>query len=168
MKIRNVKAIGALVLIVAAVGCDQGSKQAARAFLSGRPAVPVVERVLVLHYAENEGAFLSLGAGLSVPLRTVAFIAFPLVVLGCMIAYLLRREGVAWRTLIGFSLIVGGGAGNLIDRLCRGGRVTDFIMVGVGSIHTGVFNFADFSVLLGCAFLLFSTRKDQLRWKAQG
>jgi signal peptidase II len=105
---------------------------------------------------ENEGAFLSLGSGLPRPVRTVTFIAFPLVVLGCMLVYLLRKRGIGWGTLVGFSLIVGGGAGNLIDRLLRDGRVGDFIMVGVGGLRTGIFNFADLTVLAGCIFLLFS------------
>ncbi len=56
----------------------------------------------------------------------------------------------------GFSLIVGGGAGNLIDRLARDGRVGDFIMIGVGGIRTGIFNFADLAVLAGWIVLLFS------------
>ncbi len=168
MNTRTVKAIAALLFVCAAVGCDQGTKQAARTWLSGRPSVTLVERVLVLRYAENEGAFLSLGAGFSRPVRAVTFIAFPLVVLACMIAYLLRRKAVGWGTLVGFSLIVGGGAGNLIDRLFRDGRVTDFILVGIGGLHTGIFNFADLTVLAGCVVLLFSPGKEPLHSSAQG
>ncbi|MGA2641459.1 MAG: signal peptidase II [Spirochaetia bacterium] len=168
MSIRTVKAIVALLLVCAAAGWDQGTKLAARAWLAGQPAVLLVDRVLVLRYAENEGAFLSLGAGFSRPVRTVSFIAFPLVVLGCMILYLMRRGGMGWGTLVGFSLIVGGGAGNLIDRLFRDGRVSDFVMIGIGGIHTGVFNFADLSVLAGCIVLLFSPGTEKLRSGAQG
>ena len=167
MNTRAVKTIAALLFVCAAVGCDQGTKQAARTWLSGKPAVTLMERVLVLRYAENRGAFLSLGAGFSRPVRTVTFIAFPFVVLACMIAYLLRRGGVGWSTLVGFSLIVGGGAGNLLDRLFRDGRVTDFIMVGIGGLHTGIFNLADLTVLAGCVVLLFSPGKERLRSNEQ-
>src|SRR5208283_6211099 len=97
-----------------------------------------------------------LGARLPRPARTVIFIAFPLAVLGIMVVYLLRKGGIPWATLVGFSLIVGGGLGNLVDRLLRDGRVGDFIMVGVGGLKTGIFNFADCAVLAGCAVLLFS------------
>jgi len=163
-----VKAVTALLLVCAAVGCDQATKQAARTWFSGKPAVTLVERFLVLRYAENEGAFLSLGAGFPRPVRTVIFIAFPLVVLLCMIAYLLRRRGVGWGNLVGFSLIVGGGAGNLIDRLFRDGRVTDFLMIGIGGLHTGIFNFADLTVLAGCIVLLFSPEaRERVRSDAQ-
>ncbi|MGO9309193.1 MAG: signal peptidase II [Spirochaetia bacterium] len=170
MRSPAVKALAAVVLVCAAAGADQGTKCAARTWLAGRPAVTLVERVLVLRYAENEGAFLSLGAGFSRPVRTVVFIAFPVVVLGCMIAYLFRRGGVSGGSLVGFSLIVGGGAGNLIDRLLRDGRVTDFIMVGIGGLHTGIFNFADLAVLAGCLVLFFSAEdaRQRIRANAKG
>jgi signal peptidase II len=156
MNDRALKALCALLIVVAAAAVDQGTKAAARKELSGKPPVFLVERILVLRYVENEGAFLSLGSGLSRQVRTVTFIAFPLVVLGCMLVYLLRKRGIGWGTLVGFSLIVGGGAGNLIDRLLRDGHVGDFIMVGVGGLRTGIFNFADLTVLAGCILLLFS------------
>jgi signal peptidase II len=163
-----VKVVVALLLVAAAVGLDQGTKHAARVQLAGKPPVPLVDRVLVLRYVENAGAFLSIGSGLSRPVRTLVFVAFPLVVLGCMVAYLLKKGGISWGTLAGFSLIVGGGAGNLIDRLLRDGRVGDFIMIGIGSIRTGIFNFADLSVLAGCVVLFFSPAKEKLRSSPQG
>jgi len=156
MNDRALKALCALLIVVAAAAVDQGTKAAARKELSGKPPVFLVERIMVLRYVENEGAFLSLGAGLPRTVRTVTFIAFPLIVLGCMVVYLLRKRGIGWGTLAGFSLIVGGGVGNLIDRLFRDGRVGDFIMIGVGGLRTGIFNFADLTVLAGCIVLLFS------------
>jgi signal peptidase II len=160
---RAVKVAAAMIIVLAAAGLDQATKHAARAGLEGNPEVVLVDRVLVLRYVENEGAFLSLGAGLPRPIRTVTFIAFPLVVLGCMIAFLLKRGAIGWGTLAGFALIAGGGAGNLIDRLLRNGRVGDFIMVGIGSIRTGIFNCADLTVLAGCIMLLASPGKKRLR-----
>jgi signal peptidase II len=168
VSIRTVKVIVALLIVCAAVGWDQGTKHAARALLAGKPPVLLVDRVLVLRYVENEGAFLGLGSRLPKPVRTVTFIAFPLVVLGCMIVFLLRRKGIGWGTLVGFSLIVGGGAGNLVDRLLRDGRVGDFIMIGVGAIRTGIFNFADLTVLAGCIVLLFSPGTERPRPSPDG
>jgi signal peptidase II len=168
VSIRTVKVIVALLIVCAAVGWDQGTKHSARALLAGKPPVLLVDRVLVLRYVENEGAFLGLGSRLPKPVRTVTFIAFPLVVLGCMIVFLLRRRGIGWGTLVGFSLIVGGGAGNLVDRLLRDGRVGDFIMIGVGAIRTGIFNFADLTVLAGCIVLLFSPGTERPRPSPDG
>jgi signal peptidase II len=153
---RRVKIAAALLIVLAAAGLDQVTKFAARAALQGKPQLVLVDRAVVLRYVENEGAFLSLGADLPRPVRTIAFIAFPLVVLGCMVGFLLRRGSIGWGSLTGLALIAGGGAGNLIDRVLRNGRVGDFIMVGIGSVRTGIFNGADLMVLAGCIVLLAS------------
>jgi signal peptidase II len=158
---RRLKALVGLLVILAALGWDQGTKQLARARLEGRAPVLLVDRILVLRYVENEGAFLSLGARLPRPARTAAFIAFPLAVLAGMIVFLVRRRGIGWGTLVGFYLIVGGGAGNLIDRLFRDGHVGDFIMVGLGGIRTGIFNFADAAVMAGCVLLLLAPSREK-------
>ena len=71
--------------------------------------------------------------------------------------YLLRMGAIPWGTLVGLSLIVGGGAGNLVDRLLRQGRVGDFIMVGVGTVRTGIFNCADMAVLAGLSHPAFQS-----------
>jgi len=46
-------------------------------------------------------------------------------------------------------LIVGGGLGNLIDRLFFGGKVTDFVSMGIGPLRTGIFNVADVAIMFG-------------------
>ena len=145
-----------VLLVLATIGCDQATKTIARARLADKGTVFVVDTVLVLRYVENEGAFLSLGVGLPRPLRTLAFIAFPLVALGIMTAYILRARNREWMTLAAFSFIVGGGMGNLIDRLFRDGRVSDFINLGIGQLRTGIFNVADLSILAGCILLVLS------------
>jgi len=144
------------LIVLVSVGCDQATKQLARTGLMGGGTRSIIDGILVLRYVENEGAFLSLGARLPRPVRIVAFIAFPLLILGWIILSLARDKATGWRVILGFSCIAGGGFGNLIDRLLRGGRVSDFIILGIGSVRTGVFNLADLSVLIGCALLLAS------------
>jgi len=153
---RAVKAVIALLIILAAAGWDQGSKALARDYLAGRPPVSVAGGMVQLVWTQNEGAFLSLGAGLPKTTRMVIFVAFPLVVLAFMVGSLLRRRGLGWGQLAGLSLVVGGGAGNLVDRIFRDGRVGDFILLGVGRLHTGILNFADLFVTAGCLVLIFS------------
>jgi signal peptidase II len=50
------------------------------------------------------------------------------------------------------ALVIGGG--NLLDRLARNGRVTDFINLGIDGIRTGIFNFADVFLLAGILYML--------------
>jgi signal peptidase II len=58
---------------------------------------------------------------------------------------------------VGLALIVGGGVGNLIDRL-NAGVVRDFIDIGIGSIRTGVFNLADLAITVGTVVVVWSWR----------
>jgi signal peptidase II len=58
---------------------------------------------------------------------------------------------------ISWALICGGGFGNLIDRFSRHGYVTDFLNVGIGTLRTGIFNIADFALLVGIALLVLSS-----------
>jgi len=158
---RALKAAAALLIILASTGLDQGSKSLARARLESSPPIAAVGGLVSLRWVENEGAFLSLGARFPRPVRMVAFVAFPLIVLGFMVGFLARRQGVGWGTVTGLSLIVGGGAGNLIDRIFRDGRVGDFILLGIGRLHTGIFNVADLAVLAGCVVLLFTPSRGR-------
>ena len=65
-------------------------------------------------------------------------------------------------SLAGLSLILGGAAGNLFDRIASG-RVTDFLEFYVGNYHWPTFNVADSAIVVGCGLLLL----EQLRSKRQ-
>lgn len=54
---------------------------------------------------------------------------------------------------IGLSLILGGAAGNLFDRIVWG-RVTDFLELYIGDYHWPTFNVADSAVVIGSSLLL--------------
>ena len=56
-------------------------------------------------------------------------------------------------SLAGFSLILGGAAGNVFDRLVWG-RVTDFLEFYVGDYHWPTFNIADSAIVIGSGLLL--------------
>ena len=66
------------------------------------------------------------------------------------------------RSLWGFSLILGGAAGNVFDRVVWG-RVTDFLLVYIGRYQWPAFNVADSAIVIGCGLLLL----DLLRPKRQ-
>jgi signal peptidase II len=54
------------------------------------------------------------------------------------------------------STIIGGGLGNLIDRIIHNFTVVDFLNFGIGSLRTGVLNIADLSVTFGVIlFVIF-------------
>ena len=141
-----------MALIVATVGCDRVTKHFATVNLSGSPHRSFLADTVRLQYAENSGAFLSLGAGLPEWGRRTLFVAgtgFFLLVLGVAV---LRRH-FPGRLLAGLCLIWAGGVSNLIDRIARG-TVVDFLNVGVGRLRTGIFNVADLAITIGVAVVL--------------
>ena len=143
-----------MVLVVGTVGCDRVTKYVAAQKLAGLPTRSYLADTLRLGYAENTGGFLSLGAGLPAPVRTIIFTAATGVLLLLLIGAAWRNGWDRWRT-VALSLFIAGGASNWIDRLASG-RVVDFLNVGIGSLRTGVFNVADVAIMAGVA-LLFVT-----------
>jgi signal peptidase II len=66
---------------------------------------------------------------------------------------LFRADRLDRTSLAGFSLILGGAAGNVFDRLVWG-RVTDFLDFYIGDYHWPAFNVADSAIVIGSALLL--------------
>jgi len=127
-----------LSILFGTIGCDQISKNAVR---------------VQVHYTQNPGAFMSLGADLSPIVRFWIFdISVSFFLLLTAFA-LIRARSLAPAHVAGLSFVLGGGLGNLIDRLNHG-SVTDFLILNLGSYHTGIFNLADAAICLG-ALLLF-------------
>ena len=146
-------------LLLCMVGCDQATKHLARSTFPEAGAVLLPGGMLELRLAENPGAFLSLGHLLPAPIR---FAVFVLVVGGGLIAltiYLTRHARLGLTRFVGLALIVAGGVGNLLDRIWRDGLVTDFAIIHVGPIHTGIFNVADVLIMIGVGLTVCTFRK---------
>lgn len=146
---RSRSAVHALVTIALVVGLDRFTKRLAVDALRFAPPRAYLGGLVRLLYAENTGAFLSLGADLP---ETVRFLVFGVgVTIGLAVAawYLWKGAPDSPLRLALVSMIVGGGIGNLVDRLANHGRVVDFMVIGLGPARTGVFNVADFAITTG-------------------
>ena len=148
-----------LVIVVAAVcvGCDQATKKIAKNKLSNAPVYSFFHDTVRLLYVENTGSFLGLGWDLPENTGFWSFIAMPLVMLAVILVYILISKKLSLIVTVSFSLIIGGGIGNLIDRISNNRHVADFINVGIGRLRTGIFNFADFFILTGIIILLLTS-----------
>ena len=144
--------VALLLLILATIGCDRVTKHFAAATLADMPTQSFLADTVRLEYAENPGAFLGLGASWPEATRIAVFaIGNGLLLLGLVVAaFRLRRSGAA---LAGLSLLLAGGASNLVDRVARG-TVVDFLNVGIGPLRTGIFNVADMAIMLGMAVVV--------------
>lgn len=144
-----------LGLVLGVVGCDQGTKRLAQASLQDAAPVSLLDGIVRLTYAENTGAWGSLGASWPEPLKLAVLVVAPLLVLIGVLVHALRRPGLQARSVAGMALLVGGGFGNLIDRVLEG-YVIDFMWVGVGRLGTNIFNVADVALLAGVGLILLS------------
>ncbi len=112
-----------------------------------------------LQYAENTGAFLSLGASLPKVVRTWLFTFLSGGLLIGLLLYMLMSRDLNRQHIFALSMILGGGFSNLIDRMLYDGRVVDFMNMGIGNVRTGIFNFADVLIMVGMSLIiLFNLR----------
>ncbi|REF72972.1 signal peptidase II (plasmid) [Paracoccus versutus] len=133
---------------------DQASKSAALSLLEqGRPVVVFAGFNLALGF--NTGASFGLLAEIMAtrPLAMAALTA-ALTVFFALMALRARHPFEA----VGHALIVGGAAGNVLDRL-RQGRVTDFLDFYWGDQHWPAFNGADIAIFLGAVLFLLPMAK---------
>jgi signal peptidase II len=147
------------VILIAWIGCDQVVKQFVRVSLLKSPPISLLNDSIHLSYTENPGAFLGLGANLPGNARNASAIAFASLVLIVTLVAALNTRSPRAIQLAGLALVAAGGLGNLIDRLSNNGSVIDFLRLGIGPVHTGVFNVADVAIVTGLIlFLVFSPR----------
>jgi signal peptidase II len=142
-----------LLTVGANVTFDQVTKQIAREKLMGHPPISYWNDFFRLLYVENRGAFLSLGADLSDQLRYWVLHIFPVVLLVGMLIYVMFNRQLDRLQVLSLAFIIGGGLSNVYDRLVYG-QVTDFMNMGLFGIRTGVFNFADVSIMIGLGLML--------------
>lgn len=160
----NRRFLGVLVLLMGTVACDQATKQLATESFSEVVPYALAGGAVELLYSENHGAFLGLGAELEPPIRFWLFTVGVTVLLVIFLVKLFLARGVV--ELIGWSLVVGGGLGNLIDRVRYDGRVVDFVRVGFGEWRTGIFNLADTVIVLGLLLLFVAATRRPIPEKS--
>jgi signal peptidase II len=151
-------------LLLSTAGCDQLTKQVAKAELVSARPVSLLNNLIRLEYAENTGAFLSIGEHLPGPILLLVSSLLAGAIIFILVRLTLQNRDVKPSLLIGLSLIAGGSIGNLIDRILNGGAVVDFMNVGIGQLRSGIFNVADVAILIGvCVLMLFMSKKPGKR-----
>lgn len=156
---RRTRRIAVLVLaLVLCLALDQVTKDVARRTLALGPR-SALGGLIRLEFAENRGAFMSLGSTLSDAARVVLLFLLAAIVLGILAVLAFRARSLELLQFTALSLIAAGGCSNLIDRILNHGSVVDWVSVGIGWLRTGVFNVADVAIVGGgLVFLLSSFR----------
>ncbi len=154
---RNWLLLGATVVLLLV---DRVTKLVAIATLADQPGTDYLGGFLRLIYQENHGAMLSLGAGLPESIRFLFFTVLVALVLVAILLFALLRRTLTVKDALAAALVIGGGLGNVIDRLIYNGAVLDFLNVGIGDLRTGVFNVADVAILAGLVVYVFGPKGE--------
>jgi signal peptidase II len=147
-------------IMVVGLVLDQVSKLLILLKLPLGGQAPLIPGLFNLVHVHNKGAAFGMLSGWSAQFAWLFFVvttALVLVVLG----YLLwRLPEDHWPAALGYSLILTGALGNLIDRI-RLGEVVDFIDVYYGHYHWPAFNVADSLVCVGAAVLVWVIIREE-------
>ena len=135
------------LVILLIVSCDQFLKFIIRSNMAYGQSIPAEGGFVRVLYTLNDGVAFSMLQGTG----TVLIVIQAVMVLVISIALvLLNLKRISPVPLYCLSLMLGGGIGNLIDRIMTG-KVTDFIAVG----DFPVFNLADSALTVGCFIMIF-------------
>ena len=141
-----------LVATAVVIGLDQFTKQLALEYLADEP-IDLIEGALTLRLNYNPGGAFGILQGFP-----GFFLVATVVVAVAIVVWARNITQPSWGVCLG--MVLGGGFGNLTDRLFRstGGRVVDFIDLHVWPI----FNIADSFIVIGVgALLILSARAER-------
>ena len=127
---------------------DQLSKLIVMGTLEHHASVPVINGFFSLVLVANRG--MAFGIMNRQQNRLVFFLLILLAIaaIGVVIYWAGRQAKENPKILLGLGLVLGGAAGNLIDRL-RLGYVVDFLDFFAGPYHWPAFNVADSAITIG-------------------
>lgn len=136
-------------IIFGVVYLDQLTKWMAVIFLKGESSAYVIKNILRFTYVENPGAAF----GMLADSRWV-FLIISTVMIAVIIFYMFKYRPESKLAYISCAFIVGGGIGNMIDRVLLG-YVIDFIdFCAFPKVWTYVFNVADCFVCVGAGMMM--------------
>ena len=143
-----------LVCVAALVGIDQAIKLWATQYLAPVEAITVIPHVVELRFVLNQGMAFSLLSGKQLFLIIATSVALLAVAYGLF--FRSRGKRLQQAALV---LVLGGGIGNLIDRVLNG-EVVDYI--NLLFMRFAVFNFADICVCVGVALWVLVIFLDEV------
>ncbi|MDY5931985.1 MAG: signal peptidase II [Candidatus Ornithospirochaeta sp.] len=162
----------ALSLMIIAL--DQITKAAIVALVpEGSVACRLLWDFLWIVHVRNDAVAFSMGTGFPFALKLVLFIFVP-VALMALLAYIIAsgKGGFTRFQVWCLAGILGGGTGNLIDRILRSLRVVDWISTNnygfMGMDRFPTYNIADASVVISVILLAISFIAEDIKGRKNG
>ena len=136
------------LLVLALIGVDQLSKWLAESHLPFHQSVEILP-FFSLYLTYNTGVAFSLLSGFG----STGLVLLTLVITGFMLFLWRRVPADQQLASLGFSLVIAGALGNLIDRVTQG-HVIDFFLFHTQTWAFAVFNVADSYITLGAVAII--------------
>ena len=141
-------AVLAIICGLLVVGIDQLTKYLVTVHMDPNEVINIIPGLINFNrIPPNTGAAFGMFQG-----QTWFLVTVTCVIMIICIAMLIRKTFDSKLMFWALCLVVGGGAGNLIDRIFRGGSVVDFLVFGFFDFP--VFNVADIAVCVGAGLIV--------------
>lgn len=143
------------VILAASLGLivfvlDQTAKRVVETYVGLGESVPAVPGILRLTHIKNSGGAFGILGGSQIILLAGSVLAVAVVL------WMLLASPPSRFTALGCGLVLGGAAGNLLDRITAG-EVTDYADLQFWPLREWpIFNVADMAIVLGVVLLLLA------------
>ena len=142
-----------LWIALAVVVLDQIVKAIVRREIALNESITVIPGFFDLTRVHNTGTAFGFMNATDFPFKTVILACVAIGALAALAMYAATLPANQWLARIGLALILGGAAGNLIDRITEG-YVVDFVDLYWSGWHFWAFNVADASITVGVALMI--------------
>ena len=142
-----------LWLSLGVLAADRATKFAIERYTTLTFRRPIFSDIVVLVHNQNPGIAFGVFSDSSSRWLAPLLFASAAAMMILLVWLLLTGRAGGWLAQSGVALILGGAAGNALDRLIHGG-VTDFLEVRLGTYHWPAFNAADSAISIGAALVL--------------
>jgi signal peptidase II len=140
-----------IILTIVFLVIDIVSKLVVSNLMNVYDSIVIIKNFFYISYVRNTGAAWSIFSN-----NTWFVILISLLIIGGIIIYILKNKPKSKLEKVGYSMILGGALGNLIDRVIYG-YVIDFLDFYIFGYDYPIFNLADTFIVIGVILLLIYT-----------
>ena len=135
------------------LAADRATKFAIEHYTSEFFRFPIFSDIVILVHNQNPGIAFGVFSNSSSPWLAPLLLVSSALVIALLVWLLATGRAGGSLAHAGLALILGGAAGNALDRLIHGG-VTDFLEVRLGTYRWPAFNVADSDISIGAVLVL--------------
>lgn len=114
-------------------------------------SIKIIDNFFYITYVKNPGAAWSILSG-----KKTFLILFSIVIIILLLIYLYKKKTYTKIEIIGYSLLIAGSIGNLLDRIIYG-YVIDYLNFYIFNYDFPIFNIADSCIVIGIMLLFISS-----------